>query len=182
MHAPVANYTKSLYYRDGRVSEKLVLRKDMRKLLATSTTRVQRGAPLTGGREKKDLKVAAVRHMGASVSARMRAGRPLPRPQPRPRLRLRPRPRPVPTSNPVCCFPQFIFIFIFINFFWRSHISKKRLLVCTPKFSVMNFRILWSTKPNSTEIHRNIYLYFPVIIELSVKSYGVFKVFLPNLS
>ena len=176
MHAPFTNYTRSLYYRDGRVSEKLVLRSDRRKLLAAPTTRVRRGAPLRGGREKKGLKVAVVRHMGASASGRVQAGRPLPRSQPQPQ------PRPVPNPNPVCCFPQFIFIFIFINFFWRSHISKKRLLVCTPKFSVMNFRILWSTKPNSTEIHRNIYLYFPMIIELSVKSYGVFKVFLPNLS
>ena len=74
-----------------------------------------------------------------------------------------------------------VLIFSFFLFL-RSHISKKKLLLCMPKFSVMNFRILWSTKPNSTEIRRNINLYFPVIIELSVKSYGVFKVFLPNLS
>ena len=37
-------------------------------------------------------------------------------------------------------------------------------------------------QPNSNEIHRNIYLYFRVLIELSVKSYRVFKVFSPNLS
>ena len=77
MRAPFANYTRSLYYRDGRVSEKLVLRSDGRKLLAASTTRVRRGAPLRQGREKKGLKVAAVRHMGASASAQVRAGRPL---------------------------------------------------------------------------------------------------------
>ena len=49
-------------------------------------------------------------------------------------------------------------------FFLSSDISKKRLLLCMPKFSIINFRILWSTKSNSTEIRRNINLYFPVII------------------
>ena len=67
MRAPVANYTRSLYYRDGRVSEKLVLRKERRKLHGASTRRVQRGAPLRGGREKKGLKVAAV-SVGTQIS------------------------------------------------------------------------------------------------------------------
>ena len=74
MRASVANYTRNLYYRDGRVLEKLVLRSDKRKLLVALTTRVRRDAPLRGGREKKGLKVVAVRHMGASMSARVRAG------------------------------------------------------------------------------------------------------------
>ena len=87
--------------------------------------------------------------------------------------------RPDPEPG-LLIFP--LFLFYFILFFGRSHRNKKRLFLWTPKFSVMNFRILWSTKPNSTKIHRNIYLYFPVIIELSVESYGLFKVFLPNLS
>ena len=157
-----------------------------------STTSARRGAPLRGGREKKSFKVAVEEDKGATAPARAWIGRPLPRPSPRPRPRPRPvqtreptRPDPDPDlSQPRTRFADFPFFkkFFFTFFFLRSHRSKKRVLLWTPKFSVMNFKILWSTKSNSTQIHRNIYLYFPVIIELSVKSYGLFIVFSPNLS
>ena len=53
-----------------------MLRSERRKLRTASTTGERRGAPLRGGREKKGLKVAVVRDMGASAPARVRAGRP----------------------------------------------------------------------------------------------------------
>ena len=59
--------------------------------------------------------------------------------------------RPIPAMTPtrpdpkpgLLISPLFIFYF-FTLFFLRSHRSKKRLFLWTPKFSVMNFRILWS--------------------------------------
>ena len=125
MHAPVANYTGHLEYRGGRVSEKVVLRSERRKLRTASTTGERRGVPLRGGQEKKGLKVAVVRDMGASAPARVRASRPLPRPQPRPRPVPTPTPTPTPTrpdpvpSRPrirICCF--FFFPFLLKTFFF----------------------------------------------------------------
>ena len=44
-----------------------------------------------------------------------------------------------PDPEPDLLISPIFFIFFYFNFFFRSHISKNRLLLCTLKFSVMNF-------------------------------------------